>query len=580
MTGHSYARFRSFPHPIEPRLPALRAAAVLLVSALAVLISCSSPTAPPPYDILSPTSNTVSVLPDGTVRFEIRVDPGVTVEYVVDNGQPVPGPIFLYTPSTSGLHTVTAVIRSTSPASTLLEKDFAVVVEVPGNLPPEVVSLTVTERAETDGIEAVRDSAFARTVAVDPDGSVRSIAIDFGDGTSPVQQIGKQTVLEAGHVYDDPGQYWVKVTVTDSVKISTSDSTQIQVLPPNQLPVGTLTVIGDTEGDAPLIVTLRTGGHDPDGTIAKWELDEEGDGTFRTIQPQQQVQVSYEFSEQTYRPALRLTDNGGDSVTIGGGIEIVVFQPIDPSMSVAAGIGNPLLSSIGRTFIWADGRDRLTITVLVRDPQGNPLAGVPIRTTSLRPPLIAADGTTSLGSTVDGGASLTGADGRAVGFLTTDTSTRVEAVPEIASIPFDIRVEASRGHGEWIELESITGIETETIVDSSEGSVTISKLSGGGYCAGDTVEIRVRGVQRQNSPLAPGGPAANMYTEIRFGQFVNQVWFGALPAPGFANWRTNASGEIVFRYVVQAQDDDTIIAAWVDGNRLQNFGAFNFKPGC
>lgn len=576
MTGHRYARFRSFPHPIEPRLPASRAAAVLLVSALAILISCSSsPTAPPPYDILSPTSDTVSVLPDGTVRFEIRADPGVTVEYVVDNGQPVPGPIFLYTPPTSGLHTVTAVIRSTSPATTLLEKDFAVVVEVPGNLPPEVVSLTVAERSETDGIEAVRDSAFARAVAVDPDGSVRSIAIDFGDDTAPKVHTGKETTFEAGHVYAAAGQYWVKVTVIDSVKISTSDSTQIQVIPANQLPIGTLIVSGDTEGEAPLTVTLRTSGHDPDGTITKWELDEEGDGTFRTIQPQQEIQVSYEFSEDTYRPALRLTDNRGDSVTIESSDDILVFRSISPSTSTTEGVGNPALSAPGNPIIWADGQDRLTISVVVRDPQGNPLSGVPIRITSLRPPLVAADGSTSLGSTVDAGAFLTGSNGRADGFLTTDTSTRVEAVPLVGSIPFDVRVEASRGHGEWLELDRITGVEASSVVDTDGGRFFVVKaVTGGAYCPGDTVEIHVEAVDRS------GLPARGKYTQILYAQFGNQIWFGARPAPPFANWRTNQSGEIVFTYVPTEADGNRIMAAWVDGRALKKLTAFNFKPVC
>lgn len=584
MTGHSNVFFRS---PLNSFLPrhrtTLHSPVALLVGGLAVLTACSSPTAPPPFDILSPASDTVSVLPDGTVRFEIRLDPGVTVEYVIDQLQTVPGPVLLYTPSTSGLHTVTAVVRSTSPATTLLEKDFAVIVEVPGNLPPEIVSLTVTERSETDGIEAVRDSAIARTVAVDPDGSVRSIAIDFGDGTPPVRQNTKQTVLEAGHVYDDPGQYWVEVTVTDSVKISTSDSLLIQVLPPNQLPVGSLTVSGNTEGPAPLTVTLTPQGVDPDGTIVKWEIDEEGDGTFRTILPFEQVQVSYEFSEDTYRPDLRLTDNRGDSVTIDSGVEILVFRSIGISQSSVQGLGNSALSANGRTFIWADGRDRYNIEVVIRDPNGSPLEDVPVRIIPLRPTLIAPDGSTNLGQIVSTGPATTvttDGGGRAAAFLTSHTSTRVEAVPEVSSIPFDVRVEVSRGHGVWVALETLTGVETETIVDSREGSITITKVGGGGFCAGDTIEIRVRAFQKQNSPLSPGGPAANKYTDIRFGQFINQVWFGTLPAPGFANWRTDSSGEIVFRYEVRAPDDDAIIVAWVDGNRLQSHAAINFKSGC
>lgn len=558
MTGRTY-------------IPLKRAGALLLLGALGAASACSSPTAPPPYDIISPASDTVSVLPHGSVQFETRVDPGITVEYRVDGAPVVNSPVFVFDPVLPE-HTVTVLIRSASPLTTLLERDFVVVTEVPGNLPPEVLSLIVDNNKE-----ALRDTVHARALVQDPDGSVQKIEIDFGDDTPVVRSVGKDTEIDAAHVYQAPGAYWVTVTVTDSVEITAADSTQVQVLPPNQLPVGLLTVSGDTEGDAPLTVTLIPQGMDPDGTIVLWELDEEGDGTFHAIPPLQPVQFSYPFREESFRPVLRLTDDDGDASTFQATTEILVFRSISASGSDVQVQGNPALSKPGNPFILADGQDRLTISVAVRNPQGQELRDVPVRITSLRPDLIAADGATNLGQSIDfnpGTVVETGSDGRAVAFITSATSTRVEAVPVINSIPFDIRIEASRGHGQWIELDPATGIETETLVDARLGSIVVTKQGGGGFCPGDTAVIRVTALDRT------GAPARRKYTEIRYGQFINQVWFGARPLPSHADWRTDASGEILFNYVPTEFDRNRIIVAWVDGNVLSALSAFNFKAGC
>lgn len=543
---------------------------LILTASMAIASACSSPTSPPPYDILSPATDTVSVLPNGSVRFEIRADPGITISYQVDGKAPVSGPVLLFGP-TRPVHTVTAIVRSTSPATTLLEKSFVVITEVPGNLPPEVLSLTVE-----NGLEALRDTVHAQVVVGDPDGSVQEIEIDFGDGTPPELSVGQETQLEAEHVYGAAGLYWVTVTVTDSVEITGADSTLIQLLPPNQLPVGSLTVSGATSGNAPLAVTLIPQGSDADGTIVKWELDPEGDGSFQTIQPLQPVTLDLEFLEAPYRPVLRLTDDDGDHIDIPAAAEILVYREIDASASSASATGNPTLSALGNPIIWADGEDRLSISAQVRDPLGGGLRQVPLRITATRPSLVAANGTTQLGSTIEINPDTpeTGSDGRATAILTTRASTRIEAAPQVGSIPFEVRVEASRGHGEWVEIGTIGGVEASSTVDRRAGRTFVVKQGGGGYCAGDTVEIGVEAITRS------GTPAAGKYVEIRLGQFSNQVWFGAVPAAGYGNWRTDSSGRIVFNYVPTQADRNQIIVAWVDGNPLEDSASFNLKQGC
>ncbi|HUP01054.1 MAG TPA: PKD domain-containing protein [Gemmatimonadota bacterium] len=543
---------------------------------LVSLAGCDSPTSPPPFNILSPSSDTVSVLPGGSVRFEIQIDPGIAVEYVIDDQRTEPGPLLLFRP-TNGSHIVTAVVRSTGPVATLLEKDFLVVVEVPGNIPPEVVVLNVDT-----GREAERDTVRASTIVRDPDGSVQSIAIDFGDGVVATS-IGKNTQFQAAHVYAAPGNYWVRATVTDSVQISSSDSVQIDVLPPNQLPTGSLTVSGPTEGDAPLAATLIPSGADSDGTIVTWEIDE-GDGKFRQIQPFEQIQVSYDFREVPYRPLLRLTDDDGDSAIIEADVQVVVFRAISGPLSSSSATGNPRFNTLSiAPAVFADGQDPLRIDIQVKASDGGPAADVPLRIRSLRSTLNG-----SLASVLNGSEKLapdsprTAADGRATVHLTSLTSTRVEAVPGIGFQPFALVVEADRGHGQWIEVGHISAINAETVVSGGDGGRVFTNAIGNkvGYCPGDTVEIRVVAKVRAGTPLPAGSPAKGKYTEIRWGQFSNPALLPVQPAPGYANRRTDSAGEVIFRYTTKAADQAQIIKGWVDGQPLNELGWFNFKVDC
>jgi PKD repeat protein len=59
----------------------------------------------------------------------------------------------------------------------------------------------------------------------DPDGTIASTVINFGDGSSSV------SATSASHQYKVAGTYTVKVTVTDNMGASSTASTSIQVQP-------------------------------------------------------------------------------------------------------------------------------------------------------------------------------------------------------------------------------------------------------------------------------------------------------------------------------------------------------------
>jgi len=558
----------------------------LLANSLSLLALCvvmtagcsSSPSGPPPFQIVSPTGTRVSVLPGESARFEVTlIDVGLTAEYTVDGGAAQPGPVFVFQP-TNNEHTVTLVIRSDAGAAPFT-RTYDVVVEVPGNEPPEITSTTFEP---VTGGEAVRDVFTFTVTAADPDGSVASIELDFGDGTPPVQGPGPTLVAE--HVFDAAGTYTERVKATDDVQISVTSQFTVFVLPPNQLPTGAVSINGSSsggpvDGDSPFTVRLTVSGSDSDGSITLWELDTDTGQGFVTISPTQTVEVAYPFSESPYRPVLRLTDDDGDSIEIPSAVEVRVFRSISEGLSSASVTGNPQFDNLTiAPAVFADGNDALVIDVDVVDPGAMPLPDVPVRLTPLRSELVTPSGT-NLGvpAAVELTPPRTDATGRATTFLTSDTSTRVEAIPEISFVPFDIRVEANKGHDVWVEIDRLTGNNAETIV-SSEGALSIEGIGQSGYCPGNQVAIRVQASVRAGAPGA-GGPARGRYTEIRRG-FGNPVALPAQPAPAFANWRTNGSGEIIFNYVPTEMDRSQIIIAWVDGQPLTQLTSFNFRANC
>jgi hypothetical protein len=554
----------------------------LTLLALCVVITAgcsSSPSGPPPFQIVTPTGTRVSVLPGESVRFEVTlIDPNLTAEYTVDGGAAQPGPVFVFQP-TNNEHTVTLLISSDAGAAPF-SQTYNVVVEVPGNEPPEITSTTFEP---VTGGEAVRDVFTFTVTAADLDGSVASIELDFGDGTPPVQGPGPTLVAE--HVFDAAGTYTARVKATDDVQIFVTSEFTVFVLPPNQLPTGSIAINGTSsggpvEGDGPFTVRLTVSGSDSDGIITLWELDADNGEGFRTISPTQTVEVAYPFSETLYRPVLRLTDDDGDSNEIPSAVDVRVFRSINPDLSSGSVTGNPLFDNFPiAPAVFADGNDALVVDVDVIGVGAMPLADVPVRLTPLRPELVTPSGI-NLGvpAAVELTPPRTNVTGRATTFLTSNTSTRVEAIPDISFVPFDIMVEANKGHGVWVEIDRLSGNNAETIVSASDGGLAIDGLGQSGYCPGDPVAIRVQARVRAGAPGA-GGPARGRYTEIRRG-FGNPVALPAQPAAAFTNWRTDGSGQIIFNYVPTEEDRSQIIIAWVDGQPLNQLTSFNFRADC
>jgi len=132
---------------------------------------------------------------------------------------------------------------------------------------PPVAKLSVTPSSGTAALTVTASTAGSS----DPDGTIASTKIDFGDGTVV-------NATSANHVYSVAGSFLVKATVTDNAGASALASVTVAVTPPNKPPIAMLSVT-PSSGTAALTVTASTAGSsDPDGTIASTKIDF-GDGT-------------------------------------------------------------------------------------------------------------------------------------------------------------------------------------------------------------------------------------------------------------------------------------------------------------
>lgn len=197
-----------------------------------------------------------------------------------------------------------------------------------GNAAP-IATLSVTP---TSGIAPVTVSA-STTGSSDPDGSIASTTIDFGDGTVV-------SGTNASHTYSIAGNYTVKATVTDNLGAS-SIATQTVTVTANQPPVARLTVTPAT-GTAPLVVTAdATASSDPDGSIVSASINF-GDGVVVSG-----LKASHTYSNAgSYTVTVTVTDDRGASSSATATVSVSAHAAPTVSLAVTPTSGSaPLLVS-------------------------------------------------------------------------------------------------------------------------------------------------------------------------------------------------------------------------------------------
>jgi PKD repeat protein len=155
---------------------------------------------------------------------------------------------------------------------------------------------------------------FDASASSDSDGSIASYAWDFGDGATATGQT-------TPHVYAQPGNYRVALTVTDDRGATSNDVEMVTIEPappPNAPPTAAFTVLCGG-----LRCSLdASGSTDSDGTVASYAWDF-GDGATATGQT-----VSHTFSRTgMYTLRLTVTDNAGAATTVDRNLTVTNTSP-------------------------------------------------------------------------------------------------------------------------------------------------------------------------------------------------------------------------------------------------------------
>ncbi|MDX6609099.1 MAG: hypothetical protein QOF85_1024 [Solirubrobacterales bacterium] len=212
---------------------------------------------------------------------------------------------------------------------------------------------------------------FDASASHDPDGTIAKYEWDFdGNGTF---ETNSGTNPKVSHSYSAEGEYTVRLRVTDNggaTDTAVRTLTIINNLPPTASFTANPSVI--VKGGE--ISFNGSGSSDPDGTIAKYEWDFDGNGTYETNGGSNPVIGHIYSTPGAYTVGLRVTDNGGKTATTTRPVSVNSGEVSEYSKSVLATSGLVhywrMGEQSGSTF--ADSAGSSTSTTV-----GEPTLGVP-----------------------------------------------------------------------------------------------------------------------------------------------------------------------------------------------------------
>jgi PKD repeat protein len=233
-----------------------------IVNKMSAGVSYTVPNQPPVAALsVTPASGSAPLLVTASTAASSDVD-GVIASSSIDfgDGTVLPGPIATHTYAAPGAYTVTATVTDDLGATASATASVTAI-----NLAP-IAALTVSPASGISPLVVTASTAGSS----DPDGSIASSTIDFGDGAVAAGPV-------AAHTYAAAGVYTVKATVVDNFGSTATAVASVSVTAPNQPPFAALSVT-PASGLAPLAVVASTAGSlDRDGRIAASKIDF-GDG--------------------------------------------------------------------------------------------------------------------------------------------------------------------------------------------------------------------------------------------------------------------------------------------------------------
>ncbi len=194
-----------------------------LVALALILAGCGGGNQAPTAEIAAPAAGeTVQTL---TVNFSGRgedpEDADLSYSWSFGDGGSATGAAPVHTYSRGGEYTVALTVTDDADQSDTAEITIRV------NDPPRAVASIQTPDSDGAAVkfasgEAPLELAFDATRSNDDDGELSGVQWDFGDGTTSAEP-------QPTHVFDQPGEYTVTLTVTDAAGVTAQDTITVEV---------------------------------------------------------------------------------------------------------------------------------------------------------------------------------------------------------------------------------------------------------------------------------------------------------------------------------------------------------------
>jgi PKD repeat protein len=222
---------------------------------------------------------------------------------------------------------------------------------------PPTVSFTESATTASTG------TAITLTItAADPDGTVASLQVSWGDG---IVDTLTGTATTDSHSYAVAGTFSVYVNATDNSGSTTKSAVATKTIT-DRAPTVSFTE-NTTTGTTTTVITLTITAADPDGTVASLKVSW-GDGTVDTLAGTAMTDSHTYTAQNTYTVSVNATDNAGLTTKSATASKVISTNPIVVSftentttattgqaitLTISASEAGGTISSL--KVVWGDG---------------------------------------------------------------------------------------------------------------------------------------------------------------------------------------------------------------------------------